>query len=157
MKTEPQLADESSIPELLAMMEEFYLIDGYPFDVEKTGANLRTFLKAAHLGRIWILRLEGKAVGYAILTFLFSFEHGGKVAFLDEFYVRKPYRRLGIGKAMLRYIENQANDMGINRVQLELEKHNGLAKALYLGQGFADSGRYLFTKKMMGAPDEGVL
>ena len=157
MKIEHQLASESSIPELLGMMGEFYLIDGYPFDLEKTRANLRTFLNTAHMGRIWMLWLDGKAVGYAILTFLFSFEHGGKIAFLDEFYVREPFRRLGMGQSTLRYLENQAYGLGINRVQLELEKHNSLAKALYLRQGFADSGRYLFTKKIMGAPDEGVL
>ncbi len=157
MNIEHQLASEASIPELLGMMGEFYLIDGYPFDLEKTRANLHTFLTTADMGRIWILWLDDKAVGYAILTFLFSFEHGGKMAFLDEFYVREPYRKLGIGQLTLRFLENEAYDMGINRVQLELEKHNELAKALYLRYGFADSGRHLFTKKIMGAPDEGVL
>ncbi len=157
MKIEHQFASESSIPELLGMMGEFYSIDGYPFDLEKTRANLRTFLNTAHMGRIWILWLDGKAVGYAILTFLFSFEHGGKMAFLDEFYVREPYRKLGIGLSTLRFLENEAYHLGIKRVQLELEKHNDVAKALYLRQGFADSGRYLFSKKIMGAPDEGAV
>jgi GNAT superfamily N-acetyltransferase len=157
MKIERQLASEAFIPELLGMINEFYLIDGYPFDMEKTRTNLRTFLKAAHMGRIWILWLDGKAVGYAILTFLFSFEHGGKIAFLDEFYVREPYRKIGIGQSTLRFLEKEAYGMGINRVQLELEKHNDLAKAFYLRQGFADSGRYLFAKRITGAPDERVL
>jgi GNAT superfamily N-acetyltransferase len=157
MKIEHHLANESSMPELLGMMGEFYLIDGYPFDIEKTRANLHTFLNTAQMGRIWTLWLDGKAVGYAILTFLFSFEHGGKMAFLDEFYVREPYRQLGIGQSTLRFLENEAYQMGIKRVQLELEKHNSLAKALYQRQGFADSGRYLFTKKIMGAPDEGAV
>lgn len=157
MKIEHQLASESSIPELLGMMGEFYLIDGYPFDVERTRANLRTLLTTAHMGRIWILWVDGKAVGYAILTFLFNFEHGGKMAFLDEFYVREPYRKLGIGQLTLRFLENEAYHMGIKRVHLELEKHNGLAKALYLRQGFADSGRYLFTKKIICAPEEGAV
>ncbi|TFG75358.1 MAG: hypothetical protein E4H26_06235 [Flavobacteriales bacterium] len=45
-------------------------------------------------------------------------------------------------------LENKAIEMGINRIQLELEKHNIAAKALDLRHGFKDSGRYLFAKKM---------
>ncbi len=148
MKVDHQIANESSIPALLGMMQEFYAIDGYPFHLGRTRANLQTFIKDAQLGRIWMLLLETEIVGYAVLTFVFSFEHGGKMAFLDEFYVKEPYRNLGIGNATITFLENKAIEMGINRIQLELEKHNIAAKALYLRHGFKDSGRYLFAKKI---------
>lgn len=133
------------------MMSDFYAIDNYPFDIKLVAKTLNHFSMHEYLGRFYIIEYESKIVGYIILTFGFSFEYQGRDAFIDEFYIKPHFRHLGIGKATLSFVEDQADKLGVNAIHLEVEDHNSSAHKLYTCVGFKNNNRKLLSKKLKSA------
>ncbi|KAF2518218.1 GNAT family N-acetyltransferase [Flavobacterium salilacus subsp. salilacus] len=117
-------------------MEEFYGIDNYPINIEKSKNLLKEFILNDMLGSGWLILHEGQTVGYVILTFVFSFEYGGRIVILDELYIRKNERGLGLGSKTLDFIHAQAKLLGIKIIYLEIEDHNEAARQLYLSKNY---------------------
>jgi ribosomal protein S18 acetylase RimI-like enzyme len=138
---------ENEIPIVLPMMETFYAIDGYPIDIEKSKALFKTFIADESLGKSWMIYADGKPAGYVILTFIFSFEYGGKIAFIDELYIKDVFRGKGIGKASVTFMKEQATKLGLKLLYLEVEHHNSNAQELYLKSGFSLHNRRLMQYK----------
>ncbi len=95
---------------------------------------------------MWVLVVEEHVVGYIVLTLGFSFEFLGTDAFVDELYVLPQYRRRGFGLEAVKYLEAQANKLGVNAVHLEVDGGNEPAFELYRRMGFEDHNRFLMTK-----------
>lgn len=133
----------SNSDEVLKMMQEFYSIDNYPFDFEISKKLLQQFISNEKLGKGWLIYHENLVVGYCILTFIFSFEYQGTIAFLDELYIKKTARGKGIGKQSLQFIQNQAPKLSLKLIYLEIEPHNETAQKLYLANDFAVHKRKL--------------
>ncbi|RPD44443.1 GNAT family N-acetyltransferase [Paracnuella aquatica] len=149
-----QLATAHDEAPVLAMMADFYAIDGYPFNREKAGHIFQTLVANEGLGRLWLIAEDTNAIGYVFLAFSFSFEYGGRNAFIDELYLQPPHRHKGIGKTILAFVEKQAIALGVQTLHLEVERHNDAGLKLYGGRGFKDSGRYLFVKRLGGEKSE---
>lgn len=147
---EPQfrLAGINDITDILAMMDRFYQIDGYYFDSELTQKNLRNFLLDPGLGRLWIVTLGDLKVGYVVLTFGFSFEYKGRDGFIDELFIHEDHRYHGLGKKALDFVINEARQLGLQAIHLEVEEHNQTGKKLYLSRGFRSKGRILLTRDL---------
>lgn len=139
---------ENDIPLILPMMETFYAIDGYPIDIEKSKALFKTFIADENLGKAWLIYNNGQAAGYVILTTIFSFEYGGKIAFIDELYIKEAFRGKGIGKASVTFLKEQATKLGLKVLYLEVEHHNSNAQDLYLKSGFTVHNRRLMQYKI---------
>lgn len=137
----PFTSSDSSL--VIKMMEDFYSIDNYPFDSENTRKLFHQFLQDEKLGKGWLIYFENEVVGYIILTFIFSFEYQGKIAFLDELYIKKTARGKGIGKQALQFIQQQAPKLSLKVIYLEVEPHNETAQKLYLANDFAVHKRKL--------------
>lgn len=131
------------IPIVITMMEEFYAIDNYPIDSNVSRGLMHEFLENETLGRGWLILNEGEPVGYVILTFVFSFEYKGRIAFLDELFISPTTRGLGFGKQALDFIEEQAKALSVKIIYLEIEGHNTVAQKLYLSKGYAIHNRGL--------------
>lgn len=128
---------------VIAMMEEFYAIDNYPIDAAVSRGLFLEFLENEALGRGWIILHDGKPVGYVILTFVFSFEYKGRIAFLDELFLSPDVRGLGLGKLTLDFINEQAKLLSVKIIYLEIEGHNSVAQKLYLSKGYEIHNRGL--------------
>lgn len=136
----------SHIPQILTFMEAFYAIDDYVFEEAAARVNVQKFINDEHLGRLWLLKLEDEAIGYLALTFGFSFEYGGRDAFIDELYLDKAYRGKGHGTAILKRLEAEAAKLDVRAVHLEVESHNEVGKGLYKKSGYQINGRILMTR-----------
>lgn len=139
-------AKTADLKEVLHMMEDFYVIDDYPFDKMMTAANLKKFVSNPELGRLWLIICEGEIIGYLVLTFGFSFEFRGRDAFLDELYLKESYRSRGIGSHAVDFVLKQAEELNIKAVHLEVERHNEKGTKLYMRKGFEEHKRALMTK-----------
>ena len=126
----------SDIDLAIAMMHEFYAIDGYPIDEHRSRGLFNEFIENDKLGRAWLILDEGAVIGYVILTFVFSFEFGGNIAFVDELYISDRARGKGIGKETVAFVKTEAKLLGIKMLYLEVEHHNTVAEKLYLSAGF---------------------
>jgi len=138
----------SDIPELLAMMGEFNAGADYPFNPELAAANLQAFILDLRLGALWTIQAGTVTIGYLILAFGFSFEHGGRDAFIDELFLKKEFRQVGLGKQTLEFVERQAKVLNVNVIHLEVERSNTDAAKLYRNKGFTDNGRILLSKRV---------
>ena len=127
----------SQIEIITKMMQDFYEIDNYPIDIETSKKLFHEFISDENLGKCWLIYLEEEIVGYIILTFVFSFEYQGKIAFLDELYIKETARGKGIGKHSLQFIQHQAPKLSLKIIYLEVETHNDAAQKLYIANDFA--------------------
>lgn len=134
---------QADIDIVVAMMQDFYAIDGYPIDIAVSKGLMHEFIENESLGRGWIILNDGEPVGYVILTFVFSFEYKGRIAFLDELYIASSQRGKGIGKRALDFITEQAKMNSVKIIYLEVEGHNTVAQKLYLSKNYTIHNRGL--------------
>ena len=117
-----------------------------PFNEPAVRAAFHQFLSLQAFGRIWLLYKDAELVGYIILTIGFSFEFRGHDAFIDELYILPAYRRRGYGRQAMTFVEQEAREMGVNAIHLEVDPGNDSALELYRGSGYVDHNRFLMTK-----------
>lgn len=148
MRVEVQFepASAADFTELLSMMEEFYAIDGYPFNRSLVASNLQLFTASETFGKLWMIKNEQETAGYVILTFCFSFEFGGRTAFIDELFLKHHFRSKGIGNKVIDFVKEQAKELGLKALHLEVERHNEKGNRLYIKKGFKEHKRSLMTK-----------
>lgn len=130
------------------MMQDFYAIDNYPIDVEVSKKLFQEFITDENLGKAWLIYSEDELVGYVILTFVFSFEYQGRIAFIDELYLKETARGKGIGAKTLQFIKEQIPKLSLKLLYLEVEHHNENAQKLYLANEFEIHNRKLLKYKL---------
>ena len=130
------------------MMQDFYAIDNYPMDIEVTKNLFQEFISNDHLGKSWLIYSENEIVGYIILTFIFSFEYGGKIAFVDELFIKETARGKGFGKEAIQFIQREVPKLSLKLLYLEVEPHNENAQKLYLAHDFELHNRKLMKYKV---------
>ena len=140
-----EIADISIITQ---MMQDFYAIDNYPMDIEVNKNLFQEFISNEHLGKSWLMYSENEIVGYIILTFIFSFEYGGKIAFVDELFIKETARGKGIGKEAIQFIQAEVPKLSLKLLYLEVEPHNENAQKLYLAHDFELHNRKLMKYKV---------
>lgn len=117
-----------------------------PFNESSARAAFHQFLSLPTFGRIWLIFDGAALVGYIILTVGFSFEFRGHDAFIDELYIAPAQRRRGFGRRAMAFVEQQAREMGVNAIHLEVDPGNDSALELYRRTGYVDHNRFLMTK-----------
>jgi ribosomal protein S18 acetylase RimI-like enzyme len=140
-----EIADISIITQ---MMQDFYAIDNYQMDVEVAKTLFQEFISNEHLGKSWLMYSKNEIVGYIILTFIFSFEYGGKIAFVDELFIKETARGKGIGKEAIQFIQREVPKLSLKLLYLEVEPHNENAQKLYLAHDFELHNRKLMKYKV---------
>lgn len=138
----------SDISIITQMMQDFYAIDNYPMDVEVAKTLFQEFISNEHLGKSWLIYSENEIVGYIILTFIFSFEYGGKIAFVDELFIKETARGKGFGKEAVQFIQQEVPKLSLKLLYLEVEPHNENAQKLYLAHDFELHNRKLMKYKV---------
>jgi GNAT superfamily N-acetyltransferase len=132
-------ADPADADALLALVAEFCAIDGHEFATARVHSALRPLLVDDGLGQVWVLADEGGGLGgYAVVTWGWSLEAGGREALLDELYVRE--RNRGAGARLLEAAVVGSRGAGASRLFLETESANAAVRRFYARHGFAAEG-----------------
>ncbi|MBD0324933.1 MAG: GNAT family N-acetyltransferase [Pyrinomonadaceae bacterium] len=139
-------ADASHFASLLEMMQELCAHERLPFNEDVILSSLRKIVTDASLGRVYLMLADEQTAGYVVLTLGFSLEYHGRDAFIDEIYVKENYRRQGIGKRCLQFVEGVCREIGVKALHLAVDRTNTKAQAVYRGAGFIEQDRYLMTK-----------
>lgn len=142
-------ATKNDIDLILNYMEAFYAIDDYPFEVAKSKANLEEFIANESLGLMFLVHNVSKSIGYLAMTFGYSFEYGGRDAFIDELFLVEEARGKGHGSQIMNLLEDQAKTHKVKAIHLEVEPHNVKGSRIYDKAGYASNDRTLMTKKML--------
>src|ERR1700754_2625445 len=115
-------ADAAGLAQLVRQYWEFEGIRG--FDAARIAALLSQLLARPESGAAWLAEAAAKPCGYLIAVFMFSLEHGGTMAEIDEFFVRPEARSSGLGAMLLDRAQRDMAAGGIIRLQLQLGVHN---------------------------------
>jgi GNAT superfamily N-acetyltransferase len=100
------------------------------------------------LGRILTARLDGELVGVAVISFLWTLEHGGPAAWLDEVYVEPSRRGDGIGRKLVEAAMQVARDDGCIALDLEVDAGHEAAQRLYERMGFRRHRRVRWVRML---------
>jgi GNAT superfamily N-acetyltransferase len=102
-------------------------------------------------GSLLLAWRDGRAVGLAYLSFQWTLEHGGRIAWLEELFVRPERRAQGIGGELLRAALAHASSTGCLAVDLEVEEAHEKASNLYRRAGFVALRRHRFYQRLSRA------
>jgi ribosomal protein S18 acetylase RimI-like enzyme len=139
-------ATDADVPTLLTMMEDFNAIEAIPFDREAFAPRVRELIGNPGVGGILVFTFAGTAAGYALVTYGWDLEFGGRDAFLTELYVAAAHRRRGIGRQGLDAAQAFAKSGGAHALHLLVRDDNAPARLLYDDAGFKTQPRLVMSK-----------
>lgn len=134
MRVDVPLIRRAGVDDLAALVDlhrEFCRIDGHPFDERRAVGAFGPLLVDDRHGQVWIVDNRS---GYAVLTWGWSIEAGGREAVLDEIFVTR--RGHGLGALLLEHVIDLGRAEGIVRIFLETESPNARVRAFYERHGF---------------------
>lgn len=129
-------ADSGVVRELASA---FRAEGGRKLEAEEAAA-IDELLSRTELGTVYLVMRDGETAGYVALCFGFSLEHGGRDAFIDEFYLVPGARNAGVGTKTLTLVEREAAQAGVRTLHLEVLKDNARVRGLYARAGYRDRG-----------------
>ncbi len=119
---------------IVPLVQAFYELDRHPYEPETVERGLRPLLAGAAPGFVLVAEGEDGIVAYAVVTWGWAIESGGRDALLDEIYVAE--RSRGIGAEMMHLLMERCRREGCRRMFLETESHNRAARIFYTRHGF---------------------
>ena len=135
---------------LLPLVAAYWGFEGIAgFDAERVATQLNRLLSEPRLGTCWIAIVDGTAVGYLLAAYVFSLEHLGLTAEIDEFFVLPSLRTQGIGARLLGVAEAEFARIGCTNVSLQLARGNDLARAFYRHHAYNERSGYELLDKML--------
>lgn len=136
------------------MMDESYAEGGYALIHQRATEAFATLLADDRLGFVWFIQANGQDVGYVVLTLCYSMEYGGPSAFVDDLFVRLPFRRAGLGTAALTELRDFCAERGVRAIHVETGRNNIAAQTVYHRVGFTDTDRQLLALKLANPTHE---
>ncbi len=130
------VATLDDLPALRAMMPGVYTYEGEMPDVDRWAAAAAELIQQPDLGRVWMINLDGQAIGYMSATYGFSLEFYGRGIVIDELYVGEAYRSQGIGRQAIEFIEDFARGQGLHSLTLDVDIANTRGQQFYQARGF---------------------
>ena len=121
------------------MMEEFYSDSPYTLNTQRAAEAFRLLLADERLGRIWFIQSGSLDVGYVVVTFCYSMNYGCLCAIVDDFFIQRASRGMGLGKVALAEVRNFCATHRIRAMHVETGRDNAPALAVYRRIGFVDS------------------
>ncbi len=144
----PVIAND--IPALLPLVEQYWLYEDLAdFDPARVARGLERVCAEAGLGGAWVAHARGQAVGYLLAVYVFSLEHLGLTAEIDEFFVLPSARGKGLGDGLLRLAEAEFLRRGCTNVALQLGRGNDRARVFYRAHGYVERSGYELLDKML--------
>jgi ribosomal protein S18 acetylase RimI-like enzyme len=107
---------------------------------------LRRLLGDATLGAAWLVE-DDVAIGYAITTYGYDLEFGGRDAYLTELWIDEERRRSGAATAVLEQLPHELRACDVRALHLQVRPDNP-ARRLYERSGFVASPRLVMTRRL---------
>lgn len=107
----------------------------HEISLEAMQTTFQTALKGSPYMRGLMLTEQDQMIGYLLLSFTYSNEVGGMVVWVEEIYLKEPYRGQGYGKQVFRWIMRTYGEE-VKRFRLEISPENEAARALYQKIGY---------------------
>ena len=123
---------------------EFNQIDVHPHDDTRVRTALSPLLEDDALGVVYLF--GDPPNGYAVVTWGYSIESGGRDALLDEIYIRS--RGQGRGGAAFEEVLADLRQRGLTRMFLETERPNIKVRTFYARHGFTEDDSIWMSREL---------
>lgn len=140
-------ADVPSLLPLVAAYWDFERILG--FEAKPVACQLERLLNEQMLGAGWIALSGDLPIGYLLTVFVFSLEHLGLTAEIDEFFVSPARRGSGVGTELLTAAEAECAQIGCTCMSLRLSRGNEAACNFYYRHGYGKRPEYELLDTML--------
>ena len=145
-----RVATAGDVTALLGLIREYWdfeHIDG--FDAERLSPVLDELLARPGFGCTWIVEDGRDAVGYLVAVYVYSLEHAGLTAEIDEFYLQPAWRSAGTGRRLLGIAEEEFARAGCTNVSFQIGRTNSGARRFYERCGYAAREGYDLMDKTL--------
>jgi ribosomal protein S18 acetylase RimI-like enzyme len=142
-----RLASSDDLAMLLPQTLALNAHEGIAIDPAVLEAALDRLLRDPSIGGVWIVERDRTPIGYAIVTFGYDLEFGGRDAILTELWIDPPARGDGAGSAALRLLDPELRALGVHALHLQVRPENPAIR-LYERSGFVASPRVVMTHRL---------
>jgi GNAT superfamily N-acetyltransferase len=150
MSVETRPVTAKDVPALLPLVEQYWIFEDVAgFDAPAVARELERLCADPLLGSGWVATANGVTVGYLLAVYVFSLEHLGLTAEIDEFFVLPSARGNGIGVSLLRQAEDEFVRRGCTNVSLQLGRGNDRARVFYRAHGYGERAGFELLDKML--------
>lgn len=142
-------ASPEDLPHLADLLAELFALESdFAPDRAKQLAGLRLILDNPSLGRLFVLRVDGRVAGMANALVTVSTAEGGRVLLLEDVIVSARQRGGGLGRRLVEHVFDWARAQGMSRVTLLADQANHAALAFYERLGFAPSAMRVLRRRL---------
>jgi ribosomal protein S18 acetylase RimI-like enzyme len=133
-----QAAAPADIATLVTLVQQYWRFEAIEgFDAGRIESLLQRVISDPSLGQAWLATVDGNAAGYLLAVYVFSLEHQGLTAEIDELFVSADQRGRGLGGRLLEVAEHSFRKRGCTQVFLQVGRDNDAARAFYHARGFS--------------------
>jgi Acetyltransferases len=133
--------DRNDFNEYLAMSREFYQSEATDHQVPETHFRdtFEAIVSASPLARGWlIIGPDGQSAGYLLVSLTWSNEFGGKIAWIEELYLKAETRGQGLGRRVIEAALAELREKEkVRGFRLEVAPANESVSLLYQKMGFS--------------------
>ena len=130
------LAKPDDLDRLLALVAAFHAETGLECSDEGRRRGILPLLEGIPHGVAYLIGPSRAPMGYVIVTFGWSVEHGGMDGFIDEIFLRSAVRGRGIAGEVLIALPKALEKAGVKALHLVVDQSNDAANRLYARSGF---------------------
>jgi GNAT superfamily N-acetyltransferase len=147
--TEITFATAADLPQLADLLAELFALESdFRPERDKQLRGLRTILETPSLGKLFVIRIDGKVAGMANALITVSTAEGGCVLLLEDVIVRREHRGCGLGRRLVEHVLDWAREQGMTRVTLLADRDNQAALDFYRKLGFDHSHMMVLRKPL---------
>jgi GNAT superfamily N-acetyltransferase len=147
-----RLATTADIAAVASLVQDYWVFESIAgFDRPRLESLLRGLIADPQRGACWVAGADGRLGGYLLAVFMFSLEHGGLMAEIDEVFVSPELRSAGVGSRLVSCAERDLAGRGMVRLQLQLGVGNARARLFYERHGFRRRAGYELLDKPLQA------
>ncbi len=140
---------------LLELISELFQYEALPLQAEQTQQAVFQLINNPELGQAWFLEAQTEQgpviLGHVIISFSFSLEYGGRIAMIDQIYLKPEWRNQGIGTQILPMVEACILKAGARALSLEVNIGNKSARRFYERHQFVPHRQFCVMVKTFPA------
>lgn len=149
MDIQINFATAADLPQLADLLAELFTLEqDFRPDRAKQMEGMRAILDEPELGKLFVLRVDGKVAGMANALFTISTAEGGRALLLEDVIVAGEHRGKGLGRQLVEHVLHWAKLRGIVRITLLADCENRPALDFYRKLGFTDSHMTVLRRKL---------
>lgn len=141
-------ATTADLETLVRLARTYYEFDGIEWNEGRTRPALAQLLADEKLGSAHLVEVSGRAVGYAVGTWGFDAEFGGRYVMLTDLFVEADHRGAGHGRGLLAAVEEVARAGKAGAIEGQVMRGNERARSFYHKWGFSFPDRLLMSRRL---------